>query len=445
MNRELENDMTAENTAEEEIPEAPQEVYEAESGEYSDLGNGPDDGEYPEPEETGASEEPDSHEISESDIESAAKDYFSEMYSEEEIAEVAKKLEDTASDISIDEPIKTRSPEQNRNVENGIPAIHAETPEPEPANEPEKDDKKKSDNKAFWLMICAILVLLAVAAIVIFQGSNLGIKKSDYVSPDKTLDSQELPEVTEPVALYNVEIDFYDRSDISVFTKEMKLSDLLETIGCVLADDEVPSVPLDTVISADTRVTVEKHKTEILTVEEEIPFEKEVKETDLIMKGTAKTIQEGKNGKSKTEYRIEYVNGKEVSREKISYEVTEPAVNEIYEYGVGGTIVGNDGKTYTYSIRKIVTATHYHIPGPTYFGREADETVIAVDSSVIPLGTRLYVKNARFDFGLRTAADVGSIKGDTIAIWLSPSNYQYAAFAASGYVYDMEIYYIDGQ
>ena len=387
---------------------------------------------------------PDSHEINESDIESAAKDYFSEMYNEEEIAEVARKLEDTATDISTEAPIKTRSPEQNRSVENGIPAIHSEAPETGPEKSDPDSEKKKPDNKSFWMMICAILVLLGVIAVVIFNGPNIGIKRSDYVSPPDTADSGEIPEVTEPEELYNVEIDFYDRSDIAVFTKEMKLSDLLETIGCILADDEVPSVPLDTVINADTKVTVEKHKTEILTVEEEIPFETEVRETDLIMKGTAETVQEGKNGKGKTEFKIEYVNGKEVSREKISYEVIEPAVNEIYEYGVGGTLVGNDGRTYSYSLRKIVTATHYHIPGPTYFGREADETVIAVDSSVIPLGTRVYVKNSRYDFGPRMAADVGSIKGDTIAIWLPTTNYQYASFAAAGYVYDMEIYFLDG-
>ena len=74
----------------------------------------------------------------------------------------------------------------------------------------------------------------------------------------------------------------------------------------------------------------------------------------------------------------------------------------------------------------------------------ADESVIAVDRTYIPLGTKLYVKNDTYDFGVRIASDVGSaIKGWEIDIWIDDSNPQLESFAYVGYHWDMEIYYID--
>ncbi len=75
-------------------------------------------------------------------------------------------------------------------------------------------------------------------------------------------------------------------------------------------------------------------------------------------------------------------------------------MNDVYEEGVGGSFVGSDGVTYSYSYRKVVPATYYNIEGLTYLGTMADESVIAVDKDNIPLGTRLYVKNDRYDFGV---------------------------------------------
>ena len=80
----------------------------------------------------------------------------------------------------------------------------------------------------------------------------------------------------------------------------------------------------------------------------------------------------------------------------------------------------------------------------TYLGQMADESVIAVDPNTIPLGTKLYVKNDDYDFGIRVAADTGpKVTADQIDIWLSPYNPQYVSFVAAGYINDMEIYYLD--
>jgi 3D (Asp-Asp-Asp) domain-containing protein len=65
-----------------------------------------------------------------------------------------------------------------------------------------------------------------------------------------------------------------------------------------------------------------------------------------------------------------------------------------------------------------VSATCYDLPGHTATGMPVGQGVVAVDPSVIPLGTRIYVPG----YGNGVAADVGGgIKGDVIDLWMTPS------------------------
>ncbi|HEX4324344.1 MAG TPA: 3D domain-containing protein [Gaiellaceae bacterium] len=66
----------------------------------------------------------------------------------------------------------------------------------------------------------------------------------------------------------------------------------------------------------------------------------------------------------------------------------------------------------------VVSATCYDLPGRTATGVPVGQGVVAVDPSVIPLGTRMYVPG----YGNGVAADVGSgIKGATIDLWMTPT------------------------
>lgn len=65
-----------------------------------------------------------------------------------------------------------------------------------------------------------------------------------------------------------------------------------------------------------------------------------------------------------------------------------------------------------------VSATCYDLSGRTATGMPVGPGVVAVDPSVIPLGTRMYVPG----YGNGVAADVGGgIKGDVIDLWMTPS------------------------
>jgi 3D (Asp-Asp-Asp) domain-containing protein len=63
----------------------------------------------------------------------------------------------------------------------------------------------------------------------------------------------------------------------------------------------------------------------------------------------------------------------------------------------------------------VVDAVAYHLPGHTASGLPVGVGVIAVDPTVIPLGTRVFVPG----YGAAVAADVGSaIRGTIIDLWM---------------------------
>ena len=65
-----------------------------------------------------------------------------------------------------------------------------------------------------------------------------------------------------------------------------------------------------------------------------------------------------------------------------------------------------------------VSATCYDLSGRTATGMPVGPGVVAVDPSVIPLGTKMHVPG----YGNGVAADVGGgIKGDIIDLWMTPS------------------------
>ncbi len=305
----------------------------------------------------------------------------------------------------------------------------------------------------------AVLVTLAVltatmAAAIAVTGDKTR-RTSDYDMIDESeaenaareLSANRAPlEADEAIAQFKVTLDFFDREDIELYSTKMTLADMLAQSEIELLKGEEATIPLDTMIGNESTITFDKYEETSDVVTETIPYESEVIETDLIPRGSTNYIQYGANGTTEKTFSVKLKNGEEISRELAYETVAEYPTKEIYELGVGGSFVGGDGKTYTYSYRRIVKATYYYLPNDptTYLGNTPDNHTIAVDMSVIPLGTWLYVKNDRFDFGLRQAQDIGgAIKGDMIDIWLDGSEPGYSSFVSQGLHNDMEVYYVD--
>ena len=245
-------------------------------------------------------------------------------------------------------------------------------------------------------------------------------------------------------AKFSVTLTFFDRDPITVSTGKTTLGALLDKVGYTVRDTDKFPLDLTAELTADATIAVDTVTYDTITTTEVIPYTSNVTEVQTIPRGTKEIAQYGQNGEKTITYTVTYCNGEEISREQSGESITKYPVEEISTLGIGGTLVGSDGNTYSYSYYKVCNATYYDIEGITYLGYNADESVVATDKSCIPMGTKLYVKNDTFDFGVRTAADTGSmIQGWEVDIWLSDSNPQKAAFAKGGYWNDMRVYFLD--
>ncbi len=196
--------------------------------------------------------------------------------------------------------------------------------------------------------------------------------------------------------------------------------------------------------SADTPVT-EGMEISIVRVEKiieedvvSLPFTTEKRKNSEMLEGQSKVAQSGKKG-SKTIYtEVTYRNGEEISREVVDEAVTEEPVTKIIEVGTkvvspkgsrdGNTITAPDGKTYTYS--KVLTCNATAYDGSyesngkwgavSATGKALRVGMVAVDPTVIPLGTKLFIEapDGTWVYGYAVAEDTGSaIKGNKIDLF----------------------------
>ncbi len=91
----------------------------------------------------------------------------------------------------------------------------------------------------------------------------------------------------------------------------------------------------------------------------------------------------------------------------------------------GNTITTEDGEVLTYTSTISVEATAYTGGGTTATGTAARYGAIAVDPSVIPYGTRMYIvsDDGKWIYGVATAEDCGgAIKGHIVDLYFDDYN-----------------------
>ncbi len=161
-----------------------------------------------------------------------------------------------------------------------------------------------------------------------------------------------------------------------------------------------------------------------LTVTEDIPFETEYRDARDLPKGTEVVQTEGRAGQVTTTTRETYLNGVLQEKEILDRTVHTQVISRVVLRGVGQAVTGSDGKSYAYTKQLGMKATCYYrdeVGGNrTASGKMPRAGMIAVDPSVIPLGTRVYIDAPvdRFD-GVYTAEDTGgAIRGNIIDIFM---------------------------
>ena len=166
-------------------------------------------------------------------------------------------------------------------------------------------------------------------------------------------------------------------------------------------------------------------------MESPVEFEIVKKEDPSLSQGKEKILVEGKKGHVSRQYEVIKENGKEVKRKILSETVMKEKRNQVVAVGTKDTSVQTMNVNATGGKEIYVSSTAYTAScngcsGVTATGlnlkNNPDAKVIAVDPSIIPLGSKVYVDG----YGYAVAADKGgAIKGHKIDVFFSSTSDAY--------------------
>jgi uncharacterized protein YabE (DUF348 family) len=220
-----------------------------------------------------------------------------------------------------------------------------------------------------------------------------------------------------------------------VWSTSTTVADFLKQQGITLNKSDRVEPSLDKVVKANDVVNVVRVEKVTDVVEETKDFTVISKKDSDLSKGKEKVVQEGKNGLVEKKFEVVKENGKEVSRKLVSEKVVKESQDKIINVGTKvlvaqvsrGSSSSNSSATASaapsggrefYVSSTAYTASCNGCSGYTATGinlkSNPNVKVIAVDPSIIPLGTKVYVEG----YGYAVAADTGgAIKGNKIDVF----------------------------
>ena len=273
---------------------------------------------------------------------------------------------------------------------------------------------------------------------------------NDIVTPslDTTLESDMVIEITRGIRLY---LNCNGEKEL-VYAPEGTVAEALSYLSCEPADDSVDmNAKIESGMELNVnkvleRTTYKKIKLEPTVIEEAC--------SDL-MKGESEIKQEGKEGTAEVAYTEKYINGELVEKKESGTQVIvkpvdriiligtktedtdtqavetksklpvisaaiankeETTDNEPEEFGVAQDVFG-EGISYSSLIIGTCTA-YYEVDGITSTGTIPQIGTVAVNPSIIPYGTRLYICSAdgSYVYGYAIAEDTGGacMAGDIV-------------------------------
>ena len=217
------------------------------------------------------------------------------------------------------------------------------------------------------------------------------------------------------------------------------LVQLLQRLGVSYDGVYQVSMPLDAQTYDGMQVTITCNVTEAQTYTAEVPFEVSYCEDPSLPVGEEKVIVEGQVGQKLCVADVTYANGVETGRNILEETIVTEPVNQIVAVGTDngtgkpvddilfgdGFIVLPTGEVLTYTHSQQFKATAYtswiaDVTGTTATGTKARVGAIAVDPSLVPYGTRMFIvsNDGEYVYGIATAEDCGGgVKGNHVDLY----------------------------
>ena len=198
----------------------------------------------------------------------------------------------------------------------------------------------------------------------------------------------------------------------------------LKLAGVKLGKDDILSVDRDANVENIDELTIQRVTYKQVSEKVEIDFEKLTETSNEVEPGETVIGTEGKKGEKLVVKKIKYIDGKAVDETVVSEKVTKQPVNAVTLVGVSGAASGSAAGTFTdyngmtVAYKEVYTGsgTAYTAPAGsgTATGVPAYHGGVAIDPSVIPYGSKLYVEavDGSIVYGYCTAVDTGGFADD---------------------------------
>lgn len=216
-----------------------------------------------------------------------------------------------------------------------------------------------------------------------------------------------------------------------VYTTSISVEDFLKQQEIVLNELDRVENDLTATLTADDTINIIRVEKSNETVQEKVNYATVTKKDSSLLKGSQKVITQGQEGLVNKEYEVVKENGVVVSKTLLKETKVKDAVDKVVAVGTQVSVAQASRGSVTSGEELTVTATAYTpyctgCSGVTATGinlkNNPDLKVIAVDPSIIPLGTKVYVEG----YGYAIAGDTGgAIKGNKIDVFFPTKSQAY--------------------